>query len=103
MEAACAAGSAVARTAYRVIASGEADIVMAIGVEKMNESPTPTVVEFRAGNYFWEFENFGLTFPSYYASYATAYMHRYGATEEDLCKVAVKNHYYGSLNPKAQF
>ena len=105
VEAACATGSAAVRTAYHMIASGEADVVMAIGVEKMNESPTPTVVEFigRAGNYFWEFENFGLTFPGYYALYATAYMHRHGATEEDLCKVAVKNHYYGSLNPKAQF
>lgn len=30
-------------------------------------------------------------------------MHRYGATEEDFCRVAVKIHYYGSLNPKAQF
>lgn len=105
VEAACATGSAAVRTAYHMVASGEADIVMAIGVEKMNESPTPTVVEFigRAGNYFWEFENFGLPFPGYYALYATAYMYRYGATEEDLCKVAVKNHYYGSLNPKAQF
>ncbi|MEM1598528.1 thiolase domain-containing protein [Pyrobaculum sp.] len=105
VEAACATGSAAVRTAYQMIASGEADVVMAIGVEKMNESPTPTVVEFigRAGNYFWEFENFGLTFPGYYALYATAYMNKYGATETDLCEVAVKNHYYGSLNPKAQF
>jgi len=105
VEAACATGSAAVRTAYHMVASGEVDIAMAIGVEKMNESPTPTVVEFigRAGNYFWEFENFGLTFPGYYALYATAYMNRYGATEEDLCKVAVKNHYYASLNPKAQF
>jgi acetyl-CoA C-acetyltransferase len=71
----------------------------------MNESPTPIVVEFigRAGNYFWEFENFGLTFPGYYALYATYYMQKYGVKEEDLCEVAVKNHYYGSLNPKAQF
>jgi acetyl-CoA C-acetyltransferase len=78
VEAACATGSAAVRTAYHMIASGEADIVMAIGVEKMYESPTPTVVEFigRAGNYFWEFENFGLTFPGYYALYATAYMHQ---------------------------
>jgi acetyl-CoA C-acetyltransferase len=52
VEAACATGSAAVRTAYHMIASGEADIVMAIGVEKMNESPTPTVAEFRAGNYF---------------------------------------------------
>ena len=105
VEAACASGSAALKAGYDLVKSGEADVVLVVGVEKMNESPTPTVVEFigRAGNYFWEFENFGLTFPGYYALYATAYMARYGATEEDLCKVAVKNHYYASFNPKAQF
>ncbi len=105
VEAACATGSAALKTAHDAIAAGEADIALVYGVEKMNESPTPTVVEFigRAGNYFWEFENFGLTFPGYYALYATAYMQKYGMTEEDLCKVAVKNHYYASFNPKAQF
>lgn len=105
IEAACATGSAAIKTAHDAIAAGEADIALVVGVEKMNESPTPTVVEFigRAGNYFWEFENFGLTFPGYYALYATAYMQKYGMTEEDMCKVAVKNHYYASMNPKAQF
>ncbi|MCE4600863.1 MAG: thiolase domain-containing protein [Desulfurococcales archaeon] len=105
IEAACATGSAAIKAARDAIAAGEADIALVVGVEKMNESPTPTVVEFigRAGNYFWEFENFGLTFPGYYALYATAYLQKYGATEEDLCKVAVKNHYYASMNPKAQF
>ncbi len=43
VEAACATGSATVRTAYHMVVSGEADIVMAVGVEKMNESPTPTV------------------------------------------------------------
>ena len=105
VEAACASGSSAVFNAYNAVSSGQADIAMAIGVEKMNESPTPTVVEFigRAGNYFWEFENFGLTFPGYYALYATAYMSKYGASEEDLCQVAIKNHYYASMNPKAQF
>ncbi|BES80584.1 thiolase domain-containing protein [Pyrodictium abyssi] len=105
VEAACATGSAAIKLGHDIVASGEADIVLVVGVEKMNESPTPTVVELigRAGNYFWEFENFGLTFPGYYALYATAYMARYGATEEDLCRVAVKNHYYASMNPKAHF
>jgi len=105
VEAACSSGSAALKAGYDAVKSGEADIVLVLGLEKMNESPTPTVVEFigRAGNYFWEFQNFGLTFPGYYALYATAYMARYGATEEDLCKVAVKNHYYASFNPKAQF
>jgi acetyl-CoA C-acetyltransferase len=105
VEAACASGSSAVYNAYNAVSSGQVDIAMAVGVEKMNESLTPTVVEFigRAGNYFWEFENFGLTFPGYYALYATAYMSKYGATEEDLCQVAIKNHYYASFNPKAQF
>jgi Acetyl-CoA acetyltransferase len=105
VEAACSSGSAAVKAAYDAVASGGADVALALGVEKMKESTTPTVVELigRAGNYMWEFENFGLTFPGYYALYATAYMSRYGAREEDLCGVAVKNHYYGSLNERAQF
>jgi len=105
VEAACASGSAAVKMAYDMVSSGSVDIAMAIGLEKMNESPTPIVVEFigRAGNYFWEFHNFGLTFPGYYALYATSYMDRYGADEEDLCRVAVKNHFYGARNPKAHF
>ncbi|BCU66875.1 acetyl-CoA acetyltransferase [Sulfolobales archaeon HS-7] len=105
VEAACATGSAALRDAYLAIKSGEVDIAIAIGVEQMHQSPNPTVVELigRAGNYFWEFENSGLTFPGYYALYATAYMAKYGAKEEDLGLVAIKNHHYGSMNPYAQF
>ncbi|MEN3047705.1 MAG: thiolase domain-containing protein [Candidatus Caldarchaeales archaeon] len=105
VEAACASGSAAIKVAYDAVASGSVDVAMALGVERMNESPTPNVVELigRSGNYFWEFENFGLTFPGYYAIYATAYMDKYGAREEDIAEVAVKNHYYGSMNPYAQF
>jgi len=105
IEAACATGSAALRVAYMAVASGMTDLALAVGVERMNELETPQVVELlgRGGNFFWEFEHFGVTFPAYYALYATAYMQEYGATEEDLAKIAVKNHYYGSLNPKAQF
>jgi acetyl-CoA C-acetyltransferase len=55
----------------------------------------------RAGYYLWEFHNFGLTFPGYYALYANAHMAKYGTTEEDLALVAVKNHKYGAMNPVA--
>jgi len=105
IEAACASGSAALKVAHDMISAGEAEIVATIGVEKMNESFTPSVVEIigRAGNYLWEFENFGMTFPGYYAMYATAYMQKYGAREEDLGEVAIKNHYYGAKNPLAQF
>ena len=102
-EAACASGSAAFFTAYSAIATGQADIAMALGVEKMREIDTPTTMEWigRAGSYLWEFHNFGLTFPAYYALYATAHMARFGTTEEDLALVAVKNHKYGSMNPLA--
>jgi acetyl-CoA C-acetyltransferase len=55
----------------------------------------------RAGYYMWEFENFGMTFPAYYAVHATQHMEKYGTTEEDLAKVAVKSHRYGAMNPLA--
>jgi acetyl-CoA C-acetyltransferase len=102
-EAACASGSAAFFTAYSAIASGHADIVMALGVEKMREIDSATAMEWigRAGYYLWEFHNFGVTFPAYYALYANAHMAKYGTTEEDLALVAVKNHKYGSMNPIA--
>ncbi|GBC70761.1 putative acetyl-CoA acyltransferase [Candidatus Calditenuaceae archaeon HR02] len=103
VEAACATGSAAVYSAYTAIASGAVDLALVVGVEKMREVDTSLAVELigRAGSYLWEFEYFGMTFPSYYALYATAYMNRYGATEEDLALVAVKNHKYAALNPLA--
>lgn len=104
-EAACATGSASVYTAYSAIASGTVDIAIVIGLEKMREIDTPTSMELlgRAGYYLWEFHNYGMTFPAYYAMHATAHMAQYGTTEEDLALVAVKNHKYGAMNPVAQF
>ena len=105
VEAACASGSAAVRSAYLSVASGESDVALALGVEKMTEVDTLTSVELmgRAGSYLWEFENYGMTFPAYYALYAVSHMKRFGTTEEDMARVAVKAHHYGSLNPLAQF
>lgn len=102
-EAACASSSAAFFGAYSAIASGQADISLALGLEKMREVDTATSVELigRSGYYLWEFHNFGLTFPGYYAIHATAHMDKYGTTEEDLALVAVKNHKYASMNPIA--
>ncbi len=103
-EAACASGSAAFTTAYWAIASGQAEVTAALGVEKMKEVDSSTAMEWigRAGNYFWEFHNFGVTFPAYYALHANAHMARFGTTEEDMALVAVKNHKYAAMNPKAQ-
>jgi acetyl-CoA C-acetyltransferase len=105
VEAACATGSAALWAAYSAVASGQVDIAIAIGVEKMNEVDTATslAVGGRAGNYLWEFHMYGTTFPAYYAFYATAHMQKFGTTEEQMAMVAVKNHKYASRNPKAHF
>lgn len=103
VEAACATGSVALRTGWMNIVSGLADIVLVVGVEKMTEVSTSMATEImgRAGDAIWEYP-FGTTFPGYYAMIANAHMAEYGTTEEQLAMVAVKNHYYGSLNPYAQ-
>lgn len=102
VEAACATGSVALRTGWMYVASGLADMVLVVGVEKMTEVSTSMATEImgRAGDAIWEYP-FGTTFPGYYAMIANAHMAEYGTTEEQLAMVAVKNHYYGCLNPYA--
>src|SRR5512136_155663 len=103
VEGACATGSMALRTGWMNIDSGLADVVMVVGLEKMTQLPTGVATEImgRGGDATWEYP-FGTTFPGYYAMIANAHMAEYGTTEEQLAMVAVKNHYYGSLNPYAQ-
>ncbi len=42
-------------------------------------------------------------FMDFYAAFARAHMQKYGTTKEQFARVAVKNHYHGSLNPHAQY
>jgi len=99
-----ASGSAAAFNAYSAVRSGHMDTALVVGAEKMRQIDMPTVLEMigRAGYYMWEFENFGMTFPAYYAVHAVKHMEKYGTTEEDLASVAVKSHRYGAMNPLAQ-
>jgi acetyl-CoA C-acetyltransferase len=103
-EAACASGSAALYSAYGFIKAGMFDVVAVIGVQKMMELSTPEILALmgRVGDVQWE-SNFGTTFPGYYALYARRHMHDYGTTEEQMAKVAIKNHFYGVKNPKARF
>lgn len=102
VEGACATGSVALRTGWMNIVSGLADVVLVVGVEKMTEVPTSVATEImgRAGDAIWEYP-FGTTFPGYYAMIANAHMAEFGTTEEQMARVAVKNHYYGNLNPFA--
>lgn len=102
VEAACASSGAALRAGIYAVLSGLCDVVMVGGVEKMTHRITPEVTEFLAMASDFPFEQWhGITFPGLFALMATAHMHRYGTTEAQLAAVAVKNHYHGSLNPKA--
>lgn len=104
VEGACASGGLAFRAAYMAVASGMHDIVVAGGAEKMTdlEPNVVTTVLGGAGDEEWELFQ-GATFPAIYALMARCHMEKYGTTEEDLAKVAVKNHKHASLNPFAQF
>lgn len=102
VESACASSGAAFRMAFIEVASGINDIVLAGGVEKMNDGADVTYALSTAADQ--EYEVFhGITFPGLYAMIARAHMHHYGTTREQLAKVAVKNHYNGKRNPNAQF
>lgn len=104
LEGACASSSVAFREGMIAIASGLYDMVLVGGIEKMTDLPISEVTDTLATAADIPYEvSAGFTFPGFYASMATAYMNAYGATPETFMKVAIKNHFNGSLNPKAQF
>ncbi|MEX0891604.1 MAG: thiolase domain-containing protein [Gemmatimonadota bacterium] len=102
VESACASGGMALRAAWLEVASGQSEIVMAAGVEKMNDGADVTAVLASAADQEAEVYH-GITFPGLYAMIARAHMAAHGTTEEDMAWVAVKNHRHGALNPHAQF
>jgi acetyl-CoA C-acetyltransferase len=103
-EAACASSATALRAAILAIESGQHDVVMAAGVEKMTDLPTPGVIETlaMAADQIFEAEP-GITFPGIFAVLAVAHMAKYGTTREQLAAVAVKNHANAVHNPLAQY
>jgi acetyl-CoA C-acetyltransferase len=102
IESACASGGMAIRSAFFEVASGASDLVLAAGVEKMNDGADVTGVLATASDQEEEVY-YGITFPGLYAMIARAHMAAHGTTEEDLSWVSVKAHRNGAKNPKAQF
>src|SRR6266568_7265743 len=102
IESACGSGSVMFREAYANVAAGFYDCVLGLGVEKITHTGTiqSTTLFSYCSDFFYEGGN-GASFPGLFASIARSYMAKYKASEEDLARVAVKNHDNGILNPKA--
>ena len=92
-------GSSLALAGYYHVASGLFDTVMTIGWEKQSEGATTAGLIFQADP-FWERATMSGAIGSFAAS-ATAYMHKYGISEEQAAKVAVKNRRNALNNPHA--
>ncbi|MCI4318531.1 MAG: thiolase domain-containing protein [Thermoplasmata archaeon] len=104
VENACASAGFALRHAALAIQSGERDVVLAVGFEKMNDT-TSTRRRYWlgvSGDTEWERLS-GLTFAGVYGLMAGRYLHDYDCPPEALAEVAVKNHANGALNPNAQF
>ncbi|KPK47970.1 MAG: thiolase [Dehalococcoidia bacterium SM23_28_2] len=123
-ENACASSSTAFHLAWLYVASGMCDVALALGVEKLYHEDKRR--SFQAIGAAVDVEvmqqimsqmaaaskkNGGeggagesrSMFMDLYAMAARDHMRRYGSTKEQFARVAVKNHYHGSLNPHAQY
>jgi acetyl-CoA acetyltransferase len=125
IEGACATGSLALHLAWKDVLSGQTDIALAIGVEKLYDPSAPGQVLEEIGGGFdrfdqerWRNEYRDLAALSgtvwapssdrsiamdTYGVQASYHMHRHGTTREQIAIAAAKNHMHGSLNPKAQY
>jgi acetyl-CoA acetyltransferase len=103
-ESACASAGVAVREAVKRLRSGEADVLLVGGAERMHNVGTrgATAGLAMAADDLYEVRA-GVTFPGAYALMARAYFERYGGTREDLAHVAVKNHANALENEYAQF
>jgi benzoylsuccinyl-CoA thiolase BbsB subunit len=99
VENACASGSTALYSAHSLVASGQADIVVALGAEKLT----------RPGGGFLPIvtddleSSMGRVMPSAFAMMAQMHRKNYGTTLEQMAMVAVKNRRNGALNPRCHF
>jgi acetyl-CoA acetyltransferase len=126
VEGGCSTASQAFHGAWKDIASGDADLSLAIGVEKtfIAGDAQATAKLFagaidqldpadwhayyanagaQCGKPFDPGGKGGTIFMDTYAMQAAYHMKRYGTTQRQIAAGAAKNHNYGSLNPLAQY
>lgn len=127
IENACASASTALNAAFSYIASGQGDIALALGAEKMNAADRAK--SFAIFDGAWDVHDVDASvsrltalgkdlplpagagqnsgkrsvFMDVYAALARYHMHRFGTTQRDIAEVSAKNHRHSALNPKAQY
>ena len=124
IENACASGASAFHMAHAYIKAGLADVVLAVGVDKMyGLDKAKTAAIFNGGWDVHEADTIkqtlnsisagfeappdhkasGSVFMDLYASLAKAHMRDYGTTQRQLAIVAAKNHTHSAMNPLSQY
>jgi acetyl-CoA C-acetyltransferase len=102
-EGACASGSLAFRMAVMGILSGNYDIALVGGVEKMTHRNTATVTTAIASAMDYELEAMqGFTFPACFAMMAHRYFYEYRDVKREMGICAYNAHQNALLNPDAQ-
>ena len=100
----CTTGSEALRAAAYAVASGAYDMAMAVGVEKVKDSGYQGL---NAMNPPTDGTQRTLTAAAMFSMVAPAYANKYDVDPETmtdvLAEIAIKNHYNGARNPRAQF
>ena len=98
-----ATGGSTVLNAAMAIASGYADVALAMGWERMDEVDTKTGNFYIATAACKDFETrLARIYASYYAPMARRFAWKYNLSEETRAKVAVKNRLYACYSPYAQ-
>lgn len=103
VENACATGSAAVHQGVRAIASGDARVVLVVGVEQMTTTPGPEIGKnLLKASYLKEEGDIPAGFAGVFGKIADSYFQKYGDQSDALAKIAAKNHKNGVGNPYAQ-
>ena len=100
---ACATPIATLGTAYNFIATGQADIVLAVGADKSPGGFFTSTYEYPRDPYYLRMRMVGATNTTYWALWARRRMQEVGTTAWHYAKVKEKNSHNGVLNPMARY
>jgi acetyl-CoA acyltransferase len=126
VENACASGTTAIWLARNHLLSGQADIALAVGTEKMAyadkelskrvwqafeggsdvedmQGVLNTLKALSAGHKFEEAEGHRTMFMDIYVQICRAHMVNFGTTQKQLAMIASKNHDHASLNPRCHY
>jgi acetyl-CoA C-acetyltransferase len=104
LESACSSGSAAFRAAFLAVASGEVDTALAVGVEKMTDSPSSEITASlaTAASADWEADQ-GLSFVALNALLMRRYIYETGWKHRDFANFSINAHANAIHNPFARF